>query len=464
MTGAAEQFDVLVVGGGKAGKTLAMDVARSGATVALVERGMIGGSCINVACIPTKALVTSARAARQLGGAAELGLAVEGWRVDVDLLRAHKEDVVDGMVAANRQQFLESGLHLVIGTAEFVAPRTVRVALPDGGTRLIQGARTVINTGTRPHLPPIPGLAEAGVLTSDDLLRLARLPRRLTVLGGGTVGVEFAQMFAAFGSAVTVIEAGPRLLSREDAEISDAIAGIFAADGIDVRTATGVGRIDRNPDGSVRVVTADGDAVDGDAVLVAVGRAPVTRELNLHAAGVRTNERGFVLVDEHLRTSAEETWAAGDVAGSPQFTHASLDDYRVIRSQFAGTPRSTTGRLVPYTVFTTPELARVGLTEAEARAAGHQVRVVRLPVAAIPRARTLRQTTGLWKAVIDSHTDRILGAALLGAEAGEVITSVQLAMLAGMPYPALRDAVITHPTMTEGLNLLFAQLAPEPVR
>ncbi|SCF00414.1 dihydrolipoyl dehydrogenase family protein [Micromonospora mirobrigensis] len=464
MVGAVERFDVLVVGGGKAGKTLAMDLARSGATVAMVERGMIGGSCINVACIPTKALVTSARAARAVRGADALGTVVHGSHLDLDLLRAHKEDVVDGMVAANRQQFLESGLHLVIGAATFVAPRTVRVALPDGGTRLISGDRAVINTGTRPYLPPIPGLPEAGVLTSDDLLRLSRLPRRLTVLGGGTVGVEFAQMFAAFGSAVTIVEGGPRLLSREDPEISDAVAQVFAADGIDVRTAVAVDRIDRVPDGTVRVVTADGAAVDGDVVLVAVGRAPVTRELDLPAAGVRTGERGFVEVDEYLRTSAERTWAAGDVAGSPQFTHASLDDYRVIRSQFVGTPRSTTGRLVPYTVFTTPELARVGLTETEARAAGHPVRVVRLPVAAIPRARTLRQTTGMWKAVLHRDTDRILGVALLGAEAGEVVTAVQLAMLAGMPGTALRDAMITHPTMAEGLNLLFAQLAPEPVR
>ncbi|MFI7074756.1 dihydrolipoyl dehydrogenase family protein [Micromonospora sediminicola] len=459
----AEQFDLLVIGGGKAGKTLAMDLARSGASVAMVERGMIGGSCINVACIPTKALVTSARTARQVRGAGELGVVVGDSRVDVDLLRTHKQGVVDGMVAANRQQFLDSGLHLVVGTATFVAPRTVRVRQADGGTRLIRGTNTVINTGTRPLIPPIPGLAGSGALTSDDLLRLGRLPRRLIILGAGAVGVEFAQMFAAFGSTVTLIEAGPRLLPREDPEMSDAVAQILAADGITIRTDTPVARVDRLSDG-LRVETEGGGGVDGDDVLVAVGRAPDTRELDLEAAGVRTGERGFVEVDEYLRTSAETTWAAGDVAGSPQFTHASLDDYRVIRSQLLGTPRSTAGRLIPYTVFTTPELARVGLTETEARAAGHPCRVVRLPVAAIPRARTLRQTTGMWKAVIDSATNHILGASLLGAETGEVITTVQLAMLAGMPYTSLRDAAITHPTMAEGLNLLFAQLAPEPVR
>ncbi|GGO27051.1 dihydrolipoyl dehydrogenase family protein [Micromonospora parathelypteridis] len=464
MTDRPEEFDLLVVGGGKAGKTLSMDVARSGQRVAMVERGMIGGSCINVACIPTKALVTSARAARHLRGASTLGLAVEGGRVDVDLLRAHKQDVVEGMVAANRQQFLDSGLHLVLGQARFVGPRTVRVSLADGGERLLRGADVVINTGTRPHLPAVPGMAEAGVLTSETLLHLDRLPARLVVLGGGTVGVEFAQMFASFGSTVTLIEGGPRLLTREDPDVSDAVMRVFLDDGIDVRVGVAVARIDRDVAGTVRVTLDDGSLVTGDDVLVAVGREPVTDGLGLDAAGVRLSERGFVVVDEHLRTSAERTWAAGDVAGSPQFTHVALDDYRIIRVNLAGGQRSTADRLIPYTVFTTPELARVGLTETEARRAGHDIQVAHLPVAAIPRARTLRQTEGMWKAVVDAGTDRILGAALLGAEAGEVITSVQLAMLAGMPWTALRDAVITHPTMTEGLNLLFASLRSRPVR
>ncbi|WP_433533898.1 dihydrolipoyl dehydrogenase family protein [Micromonospora sp. CA-249363] len=464
MTDQPEDFDLLVVGGGKAGKTLSMDLARSGRRVAMVERGMIGGSCINVACIPTKALVTSARAARQLRHAAALGLAVEGGRVDLDLLRAHKQDVVEGMVAANRQQFLDSGLHLVIGAARFVAARTVRVTLADGGERLLRGADVVVNTGTRPHLPSVPGMAEAGVLTSNDLLRLDRMPARLVVLGGGTVGVEFAQMFASFGSAVTVIEAGPQLLSREDPDVGDALMRVFLADGIDVRVGVAVARVDRDPDGTLRVALDDGSVVTGDEVLVAAGRAPVTDGLGLDAAGVRLDERGFVLVDEYLRTSAERTWAAGDVAGSPQFTHVSLDDYRIIRANLGGERRSTSGRLIPYTVFTTPELARVGLSESDARRAGYDVEVAHLPVAAIPRARTLRETRGMWKAVIDTRTDLILGAALLGPESGEVITSVQLAMLARMPWTALRDAIITHPTMAEGLNLLFASLQTRPVR
>lgn len=451
-----EEYDLLVVGGGKAGKTLAMDWARAGRRVAMVERGMIGGTCINVACIPTKTLVTSARAVRTLERARQLGLVADAPKVDVELLRAHKSGVVDGMAAANLKQFLDSGMDLVLGQARFVAERTVEVALNDGGTRVLRGIETVINTGTRPRIPAIPGLAEAGALTSDTLLRLERIPERLTVVGGGVVGLEFAQMFAAFGSRITLIESNDRLLPQEDEDIAQAVTDLLAADGIEIVTGSRVTSVEREADGSVTTTLADGTLLTGDDVLVAVGRSPVTAELGLEAAGVTTDPTGFVVVDEHLATSAPHTWAAGDVAGSRQFTHVSLDDYRILKANLAGGSRSTHDRLIPYTVFITPELARVGLTETQARAAGHQVRVAKLPVAAIPRARTLRETGGVWKAVVDAGTDRILGVSLLGAEAGEVATVVQTAMVGGLPYTALRDMIISHPTMGEALNMLFA--------
>ncbi|MCD0484084.1 FAD-dependent oxidoreductase [Streptacidiphilus sp. ASG 303] len=458
MTGSTEDFDLLVVGGGKAGKTLAMDWARSGRSVAMVERGMIGGTCINVACIPTKALVASARAVRRLRRADELGLASPPPQVSAESLLRHKAGVVDGMVALNHKQFLDSGMDFVLGQARFTAPRTVEVALDGGGTRVLRGAQTVVNTGTRPFVPPIPGLADAGALTSNSLLDLERLPRRLVVVGGGVVGLEFAQMFASFGSEVSLVEAGPRLLPREDEDIARAVAGFLAADGIRVLTGASVASVRRDAGGEVTVALSDGTALTGDDVLVATGREPVTADLGLEAAGVRTDRAGFVVVDEHLATTAPGTWAAGDVAGSPQFTHVSLDDYRILKQNLAGGSRSTRDRLIPYTIFLTPELARVGLTEAQAREAGHQVRVASLPVAAIPRARTMRETEGLWKAVVDARTDRILGVSLLGPEAGEAVTTVQTAMLAGLPSTALRDMIINHPTMTEGLNLLFGAL------
>jgi pyruvate/2-oxoglutarate dehydrogenase complex dihydrolipoamide dehydrogenase (E3) component len=450
-----DDVDLLVVGGGKAGKTLAMDRAKAGRRVAMVERGMIGGSCINVACIPTKALVAAARALRTTRRGAEFGFRVGEPEVDVALLRAHKEDVVEGMVALNHKQFLSSGMDLVIGEARFTGPRTVEVELSDGGTRLLRGADVVINTGTRPALPAIPGLAEARPLTSESLLELRTLPRSVLVLGGGYVGAELAQMLSTFGVRVTVLEQGPHLLAAEDPDIARAVAEIFAGEGIDVRADVRVSRVARKPDGSVAVVLADRQELSADELLVAAGREPATSGLGLQAAGVRLDERGFVAVDDELRTSAEHTWAAGDVAGGPQFTHRSLDDYRVLKANLAGSHRSIAGRLMPYTVFLTPELARVGMTERQARDAGREVRVARIPVAGIPRARTARETGGVWKAVVDAYTAEILGVALLGHDAGEALTTVQTAMLCGLPYTALRDMVITHPTMTEGLNLLF---------
>ncbi|HEU0041284.1 MAG TPA: FAD-dependent oxidoreductase [Jiangellaceae bacterium] len=456
-----ENVELLVVGGGKAGKSLAVDRAKAGVRVAMVERGMIGGTCINVACIPTKSLVTSARVLRTARRAAEYGVSIKAEPViDLALLRAHKEGVVDGLVSVNHKQFLDSGMDFVIGQARFVADRTVEVELADGGRRTIRGQKVVVNTGTRPLLPPIPGLAEAGVLTSNSLLDLTAMPARLVVVGGGTVGVEFAQMFATFGATVTLIEAAPQLLGREDADIAAAVADIFTSEGIDIRLGRSVTQVDRAADGTVTISLDDGSGLRADDVLVAVGRSPVTEDLDLSATGVEVDSRGFVVADDRLRTTAEGVWTAGDVAGSPQFTHVSWDDYRILKANMAGGSRSTTARLIPYTVFITPELGRVGLTEAAARAAGRRIRTAKLPVAAIPRARTFRNTTGVWTAVVDADSDQILGAALLGPEAGEAVSVVQMAMLGMLPYGAVRDAVISHPTMAEGLNLLFATLTP----
>ncbi|MFF5858181.1 dihydrolipoyl dehydrogenase family protein [Streptomyces sp. NPDC012751] len=449
-----EDVDLLVVGGGKAGKTLAMDTARAGQRVVMVERGMIGGTCINVACIPTKSLVTSARLLRRAATAEALGLRLGQAEVDLELLRSHKEDVVSGMVEVNRRQFIDSGMDLVLGTARFIAERTVEIALNDGGRRVVRGKDVVINTGTVPRIAPVPGLATAKPLTSESIMDLHHIPDRLVVIGGGYVGLEFAQMFAAFGSRVTVLESGPRLLPREDSDVAEALLGYLREDGVELVTGSAAKEVVREG-GTVSVLLEDGRRLEADDLLAATGRAPVTGELGLDAAGVRTDENGFVQVDDRLATSAPRTWAVGDVAGSPQFTHVSLDDYRIVKANIAGGDRSTNGRLVPWNLFTDPELARVGLTEDQARAAGHNVRIAKLPVMAIPRARTLRDTRGLWKAVVDRDSEQILGVALLGPEAAEVVTVVQTAMLAGLPYTALRDGMIAHPTMAEGLNALF---------
>ena len=461
--GDVEEVDLLVVGGGKAGKSLAMDRAKAGWSVTMVERDKVGGTCINVACIPTKSLVESSRALLAARAAEELGVVVGGNpEVDLERLREHKDGVVGGMVGAHEQMFADSGMDFVRGTARFVAPRTAEITTQDGATRTVRGRDVVVNTGTEPALPDLPGVAEAGVGTSETILRLERLPRTLLVLGGGYVGCEFAAMFATFGSRVVLLQGGHQLLAREDPDVAEEVAEVLARQGVEVRLGARAAAVRREPGGTAVVVLEDGTEVRGEELLVATGRAPVTGGLGLDAAGVRLTDRGFVEVDDHLRTSADRVWAVGDVAGSPQFTHASWHDFRVVRTNLTGGDAVTTGRLVPYTVFVTPELARVGLTETEARARGYDVRVARLPVAAIPRAKTRHDTVGTWKAVVDGGSDRILGVALFGSGSGEVVSAVQLAMLGGLTYVEVRDAVLTHPTMGEGLNLLFDTLGWDP--
>lgn len=452
-----EDVDLLVVGGGKAGKSLAMDRAKAGWRVVMVERDKIGGTCINVACIPTKALVESARNLITTRHAAEMGVEVDGApAVDVEKLRAHKENVVGGMVNAHVELFADSGMDFILGSARFVGERAAEIRTHDGATRLVRGREVVVNTGTIPFVPDLPGIAEAQVRTSETLLHLDRLPESLLILGGGYVGCEFASTFATFGTRVTLLQGNNQVVPREDPDIAGRVADVLTDQGVDVRLATRATAVRRDPGNRDVIVTlADGTEARAQELLVATGRAPVTTDIGLDEAGVGLTDRGFVAVDDHLRTTADHVWAAGDVAGSPQFTHASWNDFRILRANLTGEDATTTGRLVPYTVFITPELARIGLTETEALAQGHDVKVARLPVSAIPRSKTFHDTTGMWKAVVDAETDQILGVALLGHNSGEVLSAVQMAMLGQLPYQRVRDAVITHPTMGEGLNILF---------
>lgn len=464
-----EEVDLLVVGGGKAGKSLAMTRAKAGDSVVMVERDKIGGTCINVACIPTKALVSSARVLREVQGAADHGVSLEGEgsaasalaraRIDLAALRARKDAVVGGMVAAHRDVLYPgSGMDFVLGTARFIAPRTVRIALADGSIRAVRGRAVLINTGTTPAVPPIEGLGSVPLWTSEDLLTLPELPDHLVVLGGGVIGVEMSSLMGLLGVPVTLVHAGEHILDREDADVAAQVSADLEALGVTILTGSRAERVSVGQDDGVLVRTADGREASGSHLLVALGRRPVTEDLGLEAAGIETTERGYVRVDDHLRTSAQGVYAAGDVAGTPQFTHASWNDYRVLRDLLAGKGASTAGRLIPWAVFTTPELAHVGLTEAEARRAGHDVRVAKTPTAAVPRAKTLGRTEGFYKVIVDAATDRILGAAVIGAEAGEVITSVQMAMLGSLTWQQLRDAVIAHPTMSEGLNIVLDSL------
>jgi len=463
-----EDVDLLVVGGGKAGKSLAMLRAKAGDAVVMVEKDKVGGTCINVACIPTKTLISSARVLHDVQGSGAHGVtlpeqaggapALERARIDLAALRARKEGVVGAMVAAHEKMFPASGMDFVKGTARFIAERTVEIALNDGTTRRVRGAKVLINTGTAPSAPAIEGLAEAPHWTSEDLLALPELPTSLVVLGGGVIGVEMASLMGLLGVPVTIVHAGGHILDREDDDVAAEVASGLEALGVTILTGARASRVSPTPGGGVVVSTQDGREASGSHVLVALGRTPVTAGLGLETAGVELTERGFVKVDDHLRTTAEGVYAAGDVAGTPQFTHASWNDFRVLRDLFAGKEASTAGRLIPWAVFTTPELGHVGLTEAEARAAGHEVRVAKTPTAAVPRAKTLGRTEGFYKIVIDAQSDLILGAAIIGPEASEVVTGVQMAMLGGLTWQQVRDAVITHPTMGEGLNIVLDSL------
>ncbi|HEX9463595.1 MAG TPA: FAD-dependent oxidoreductase [Alphaproteobacteria bacterium] len=460
-TTTSERVENLVLGGGEPGKYIAWELARQGRRTVVVERGLIGGSCPNIACLPSKNEIRSGKVADLLRHAQSYGLRTGPVTTDMKGVRQRKREMVDGLIEIHRNRFAANGLEFVLGEGRFVAPRAVEVRLAAGGTRRIEAERVFLDLGTRATVPGIPGLADAAPLTHVEALELDRLPEHLIVLGGGYVGVEFAQAFRRFGSRVTVVEFGRQLMAREDPDVAEAVRALFAEDGIDVVLGAETRAVEGRSGDQVhlRVRTAAGERViDGSDVLVAAGRAPNTKGIGLELAGVECGPHGYVTVNERLETTAPGIWAMGECAGSPQFTHAAFDDFRVVRDNLAGRERTTHGRLVPYCVFIDPELARVGLSESEAGQAERDVRVVTLPMAAVLRARAIGEMRGFMKALLDAHSDRILGFTMLGPEAGEVVAVVQTAMLAGLPYTGLRDAIYTHPTMAEGLNVLFANV------
>jgi pyruvate/2-oxoglutarate dehydrogenase complex dihydrolipoamide dehydrogenase (E3) component len=459
-----ERYEVLILGSGAGGKLLAWHLAKSGRRTAVVERKWIGGSCPNVNCLPSKNEVWSAKVADLVHHAAKFGLVPGPAAIDMGRVRQRKREMVDGLVAMHLEQYRASGAELIMGTGRFVAPKTLEVRLNDGGTRVLEGERVFLNLGTHATIPPVPGLAEAGPLTNIELLELDRLPEHLVVLGGGYVGLEFAQAYRRFGSRVTVIGHGPQLLGREDPDVAEDLRRILAAEDIQFLLGADVLGVEGRSGAGVRlrVRTAAGErTVAGTDILVATGRTPNTSGIGLEIAGVELDQRGYIRVNDRLETTAPAVWAIGECAGSPQFTHVSEDDFRVIRDNLAGGSRSTRGRLVPYCLFTDPPLARVGLSEGEARQRGVAVRVARLPMGNVLRTWTTGEAAGFMKVLVEAAGDRVLGFAMIGPEAGEVMAAVQTAILGGLPYTVFRDAILAHPTMAEGLNGLFATV-PAP--
>ncbi len=453
----SESFDILVFGGGKAGKTLAIEQAKAGKRVAVIEAGLIGGSCINIACIPSKALIRSAEVAHAARRASEFGTYADNIRTSLDLVRNRTASVVSEMVAFNQTGFDASGFALVIGWGRFVSPRTISVETGNG-VRTLTGDKVFINLGTTAAVPDVPGLAAADPITHVEALQLGDMPTHLLVLGGGYIGMELGQAFRRLGAEVTILEKGAHLVPREDDDVSAALLGVLQDEGVNVAlNCTGMTVAGKSGQ-TVSITTADGRVFEGSHLLVAAGRRPRTEGIGLDLAGVELDERGFVKVDNLLRTSAKDVWAMGEVAGTPMFTHASLDDYRVVSGQLKGGDRTTDGRMIPYCVFIDPEFARVGLNESEARSRNIEYRVARLPMDVVPRARTLSQRKGFMKALVAKESDRILGFEMLGVNAGEVMSVAQMAMLGNLPFTALRDGIFAHPTISEGLNMLFANV------
>jgi len=452
-----ERYEILILGSGFGGKLLAWDMARAGHRTAVVERRWIGGSCPNVNCLPSKNEIWSAKVADLVHRAADFGLVVGPYKTDMRRVRQRKREMVEAEIAAHLENYRASGAELIMGTGRFVAPKTVEVRLNAGGTRVLAGDRVFLNLGTHATMPPIAGLADAGPLTNIELLELDRVPEHLVVLGGGYVGLEFAQACRRFGSRVTVI--APQLLPREDPDVADGIRRMLAAENVEFVLGADVVRVEgRSGDGvRLRVRTPEDErSIAGTDILVATGRTPNTADIGLDVAGVELDARGYVRVNDRLETTAPDVWAIGECAGSPQFTHVSVDDFRVIRENLAGGRRSTRDRVIPFCLFTDPPLARVGVTEGEARQRGIAVRVASLPMSAVLRTHTTGETTGFMKVLVEASGDRILGFTMIGTEAGEVVAAVQTAMLGGLPYTVLRDAILAHPTMAEGLNGLFA--------
>ena len=458
-------YDVIVIGTSQGGRLLPIAFAKAGRRVAVIERGPLGGVCVNFGCTPTKTMVASARVAYLARRGAEYGVRTGPISVDLRAVRERKQAMVEGArnnfeSSINAVQGLD--LELLTGEAHFIAPKALEVSLKDGGTQVITAPLIFIDTGARPKQLAIVGIESVPVLNSTTIMELETLPEHLLVIGGGYIGLEFGQMFRRFGSEVTIVQHHPRLLMNEDEDVSDEITKILREDGVTVFTGTtpqevqllGGGRLQltvRTPQGEQQLT--------GSHLLAAIGRVPNTEALRAEAAGIQLDKEGHIQVNEQLETNVPGIYALGDVKGGPAFTHVSYADFRILRTNLLERgSASTRDRLVPYTIFIDPQFGRVGMNENEARKQGRNIRVAKLPMNAVIRALETGETRGFMKAIVDADTQQILGCAILGLEGGEIMAIIQVAMMGKLPYAALRDAIFTHPTLAEGLNTLFITL------
>lgn len=462
MQGAAEVYDLVILGSGAGSKLLAWTFGGQGQRVAVIERRYIGGACPNIACLPSKNVIHTAQMVHNVRRSEKFGIGIDSFRVDMSAVRDRKRRMVRGLVDTHLSLFKQSGAELIMGSGKFVGRKTIEATLPNGTTRLLHGNNVVIGTGTHAAIEDIPGLASAQPLTHVEALELDVVPEHLIVLGAGYVGLEFAQAMRRFGSKVTIVDRNSRVIHGEDNDVSEGLQRLFEDEGVELLLNAKVRHVAGMSGHSVRITLEQNGvekSLDGTHLLVATGRIANTKGIGLELAGVELTERGYIRVNERLETTAPGVWAVGDVAGSPHFTHVSEDDFRVVRDNILGGQHVTTGRQVPFCLFTDPEFARIGLTEKEATHKGVAYRLFKVPMAAMLRAQSLMETRGFLKCLVERDSDKIIGFTAFGVGAGEIMGCVQIAMLGGIPYTVLREAILAHPTIPEGLISLFSTAA-----
>jgi pyruvate/2-oxoglutarate dehydrogenase complex dihydrolipoamide dehydrogenase (E3) component len=454
-----QHYDAIVIGSGQGGTPLCQALAKAGMRTALVERKHVGGTCVNEGCTPTKTMVASGRVAYLARRGADYGVNTGALRIAMERVRKRKRDIVKEFRTGNEKSIAKTpNLDLIYGEAAFTGAKSINVRLLKGGQRSLTADRFFINAGCRSAVPPLEGLKDVPYLDSTSIMELGEVPKHLVVLGGGYVGLEFGQLFRRLGSRVTIVQRSAQLFSLEDKDVAEAVAAILKQDGIQVLFNAKAEKVSRSRRKIVLKarVGKKSRAIEGTHLLVATGRVPNSDTLNLAAAGIAADNRGFIRVNEKLETTAAGIFALGDIKGGPAFTHISYDDFRIIRTNVIKKGNATTAnRMVPYTVFIDPQLGRVGLTEQEARTQGRATRVAKMPMSYVARALEVDETRGFMKVLVDASSSQILGAAVLGIEGGEIMSQIQLAMMGKLPYTVLQDGVFAHPTLAESLNNLF---------
>jgi dihydrolipoamide dehydrogenase len=463
MNGEFKVFDAIIVGSGQGGNPLALALANAGWQVALVEREQVGGSCINTGCTPTKTMIASARIAHLVNRAQDYGIDSAARYVNFRKILKRKNKIVKSFRDGIRKRLIStSGITLIEGNARFVGKKQLEVELLNGGKNRIKADKIIIDTGTSPSRPLIPGLDNVNTLDSTSIMEIEKIPEHLLIIGGGYVGLEFGQMFRRFGSKVTIIQMDDQLLPLEDKDVAEEIAEILKQEGLQIFLDATTTQINALANDKIVLTVRKYETeriIEGSHLLVATGRIPNTSFLNPEVTGITVDKKGFIPVNNQLETTVPGIFAIGDVKGGPAFTHLSYDDHKILlRNMLEGGNTNISGRILPYVVFIDPQLGRIGMTEKQAKEHGHDYQVAKIPMSWVARAIETDETKGLMKAVVDKKTNQIIGAAILGVEGGELMSAIQIAMLGRLPYTTLRDGMFAHPTLSESFNTLFGSL------